>query len=109
VKAIIHRGAREIGGSCVELECQGQRLVLDIGRPLEATLDDHRFCLWTTRRASGSESSTACGEARYYGPGYQGTNASRPPSGPQTIVPARSCAHRIVGFGGNRRRSFPSP
>jgi ribonuclease J len=40
VKGIIHRGAREIGGSCVELECQGQRLVLDIGRPLDAAIDD---------------------------------------------------------------------
>lgn len=39
-RATIHRGAREIGGSCVELECEGQRLVLDIGRPLDAGLDD---------------------------------------------------------------------
>lgn len=37
---MIHRGAREIGGSCVELECQGQRIVLDIGLPLNAALDD---------------------------------------------------------------------
>jgi ribonuclease J len=41
LKAIIHRGAREIGGSCVELECDGQRLVVDIGRPLDAGLDDY--------------------------------------------------------------------
>lgn len=40
LRAIIHRGAREIGGSCVELECEGQRLVLDIGRTLDAALDD---------------------------------------------------------------------
>lgn len=39
-RATIHRGAREIGGSCVELECGDQRLVLDIGRPLDAGLDD---------------------------------------------------------------------
>lgn len=30
----IHRGAREVGGSCVELEADGQRLVLDVGLPL---------------------------------------------------------------------------
>lgn len=32
----IHRGAHEIGGSCVEIESKGQRLVLDVGRPLTA-------------------------------------------------------------------------
>ena len=31
----IHRGAHEIGGNCVELEAQGARLVLDLGRPLD--------------------------------------------------------------------------
>lgn len=30
----IHRGAHEIGGNCVEVEHDGQRIVLDIGRPL---------------------------------------------------------------------------
>lgn len=34
MRARIHRGAREIGGNCVELEHQGQRIVLDIGLPL---------------------------------------------------------------------------
>lgn len=32
----IHRGSQEIGGSCIELEAAGQRLVLDIGLPLAA-------------------------------------------------------------------------
>jgi ribonuclease J len=32
----IHRGAHEIGGSCVEVEHDGQRIVLDVGRPLSA-------------------------------------------------------------------------
>ncbi len=36
MKARIHRGARQIGGSCIELESQGKRLLLDLGRPLEA-------------------------------------------------------------------------
>jgi ribonuclease J len=31
----IHRGAHEIGGSCVELESQGKSLLLDLGLPLE--------------------------------------------------------------------------
>ena len=36
----IHRGAHEIGGSCVEVEAGGERLVLDVGRPLTADRND---------------------------------------------------------------------
>src|SRR5687768_8088311 len=36
----IHRGAHEIGGSCLEVEAQGARIVLDVGRPLSAGADD---------------------------------------------------------------------
>jgi ribonuclease J len=36
MRACIHRGAHEIGGSCVEVEAAGHRLVLDVGRPLSA-------------------------------------------------------------------------
>jgi ribonuclease J len=32
----IHRGAKQIGGSCVELEEGGARLILDLGLPLDA-------------------------------------------------------------------------
>lgn len=32
----IHRGAHQIGGSCVELEEAGKRIVIDVGRPLDA-------------------------------------------------------------------------
>lgn len=31
---VIHRGTKEIGGSCVELQAQGKSLLLDIGMPL---------------------------------------------------------------------------
>ena len=40
MKARIHRGARQIGGSCIELESAGHRLLLDLGRPLEAKRDE---------------------------------------------------------------------
>lgn len=40
MRARIHRGAAEIGGSCVELEAQGRHLVLDLGRPLTADWDE---------------------------------------------------------------------
>lgn len=36
----IHRGAAEVGGNCVEVEAEGSRLVIDLGRPLSAGLDD---------------------------------------------------------------------
>ena len=32
----IHRGTREIGGTCVELESAGYRILLDLGLPLDA-------------------------------------------------------------------------
>jgi ribonuclease J len=39
MKVCIHRGASEIGGSCVELAADGARLLLDLGRPLTAAPD----------------------------------------------------------------------
>lgn len=36
----IHRGSKEIGGSCVELACQGKYLILDYGLPLDAGASD---------------------------------------------------------------------
>lgn len=35
-RARIHRGADQIGGSCVELACDGARILLDLGKPLDA-------------------------------------------------------------------------
>jgi ribonuclease J len=35
MKACIHRGTKEIGGTCVEIESQGKRIVLDVGLPLD--------------------------------------------------------------------------
>lgn len=40
MRVCIHRGAHEIGGSCVELEADGGRLLLDLGRPLNAGRDE---------------------------------------------------------------------
>ncbi|KQT74913.1 MBL fold metallo-hydrolase [Methylobacterium sp. Leaf465] len=36
----IHRGTREIGGTCVELEHDGARLLLDLGLPLDGDPDE---------------------------------------------------------------------
>lgn len=36
MKVRIHRGTQEIGGTCIELEEEGKRIVLDVGLPLDA-------------------------------------------------------------------------
>ena len=36
----IHRGTQEIGGICIEVESSGSRIVLDVGRPLDALRDE---------------------------------------------------------------------
>lgn len=40
MRARIHRGAHEIGGSCIELALGDDRIVLDLGRPLSAGWHD---------------------------------------------------------------------
>src|SRR5262245_54645336 len=35
-QARIHRGAAEVGGSCLELRAAGRRLLVDLGLPLDA-------------------------------------------------------------------------
>ncbi|MBI2806657.1 MAG: MBL fold metallo-hydrolase [Planctomycetes bacterium] len=40
MKVCIHRGTKEIGGTCVEIEAQGKSLVLDVGLPLDASNPD---------------------------------------------------------------------
>lgn len=36
MQVCIHRGSKQIGGSCVEVESHGQRLLIDFGLPLDA-------------------------------------------------------------------------
>ncbi len=36
----VHRGTQQIGGTVIELEASGQRLLLDCGLPLDAEVDD---------------------------------------------------------------------
>ena len=35
MRICIRRGAKQIGGTCIEVESQGKRLLLDIGLPLD--------------------------------------------------------------------------
>ena len=40
MRACIHRGTQEIGGTCIELQYQGKRIALDVGLPLDADADE---------------------------------------------------------------------
>ena len=41
MKIRIHRGTKEIGGTCIEVEAQDKRIVLDVGLPLDAPGEGH--------------------------------------------------------------------
>ncbi|PWB57827.1 MAG: MBL fold metallo-hydrolase [Nitrosomonadales bacterium] len=43
MRACIHRGSKQIGGSCVEIEHEGQRLLIDLGLPLDAESNDSQY------------------------------------------------------------------
>lgn len=39
MKVTVHRGAAEIGGTCIEIEENGKRLIVDLGLPLDSAED----------------------------------------------------------------------
>lgn len=43
MRICIHRGSKQIGGSCVEIDYQNQRLLVDLGLPLDAESNDSRY------------------------------------------------------------------
>ena len=43
MKVCIHRGSKEIGGSCVEVDSHGKRLIIDLGLPLDAEKNDKKY------------------------------------------------------------------
>ena len=40
MKLRVHRGTKEIGGTCIEVEARGKRIALDVGLPLDAPDDE---------------------------------------------------------------------
>ena len=56
MKVCIHLGTKEIGGTCIEVESKGKRIVLDIGLPLDAT-DPLQVPLHPIRRFAAPEPS----------------------------------------------------
>ena len=43
LRACIHRGGRQIGGSCVEVEARGRRILIDLGLPLDADENESQY------------------------------------------------------------------
>jgi ribonuclease J len=43
MKVCIHRGTRQIGGSCVEVTAAGKRIIIDLGLPLDAESNDPKY------------------------------------------------------------------
>ena len=85
MKARIVRGAVEIGGSCVELESQGQRLVLDLGRPLASTLDEVLPMPDVAGLAGGDDPSLLGVLISHSHPDHYGLVAQLPPAVPVYI------------------------
>jgi ribonuclease J len=56
MRACIHRGSKQIGGSCVEVESRSQRLLVDFGLPLEAE-ENHRQYVPSIAGLDGSDPS----------------------------------------------------
>jgi len=40
MRVCIHRGTKQIGGTCVEIEASGSRIIVDLGLPLDAVEAD---------------------------------------------------------------------
>jgi ribonuclease J len=36
MRVCVHRGTKQIGGTCVEIEASGSRIIVDLGLPLDA-------------------------------------------------------------------------
>jgi len=43
MRVCIHRGSKQIGGSCVEVESCGQRMLIDLGLPLDAEKNSSQY------------------------------------------------------------------
>jgi ribonuclease J len=98
-RACIHRGARQIGGSCVELECRGERLVLDLGRPLDAEPDDD-VALPSISGLEGSDDSLRGVVITHGHPDHYGLVGAIAPSVPVYIGEAAARVLREASFFG---------
>ncbi|MEA3642569.1 MAG: PcfJ domain-containing protein [Lamprobacter sp.] len=57
MRVCIHRGSHQIGGSCVEIEQNGLRILLDFGLPLDSDHDKHSAIPATLTGLNGRDTS----------------------------------------------------
>ena len=93
MRARIHGGARQIGSSCIELEYDGARLLLDLGLPLDAVLDGDAPLPAVAGLASGDDPSLLGVIVSHGHPDHYGLLPSAYPTVPRYIGEA---AHRIL-------------
>ncbi len=91
--ARIHGGATHLGGSCVELECAGARVLLDVGLPLDAPYGSTPPLPPVAGLADGDDRSLLGVIISHGHPDHYGLVAAAAPSVPRYIGEA---AHRIL-------------
>lgn len=87
----IHRGTREIGGTCVELAAEGGRILLDLGLPLDGDPDDEEVHPKVDGLAGGSDLLglvLSHGHIDHWGLAHL--------AGPQLPVALGAATHRIL-------------
>ena len=89
----IHGGAATIGGSCVEVESGGARLVLDLGLPLDAGRGSQTSLPAIAGLATGDDPSLLGVVVSHGHPDHYGLVAQSAPNVPRYIGEA---AHRIL-------------
>ena len=57
MRVCIHRGSHQIGGSCVEVELDGKRILIDLGLPLDAEINESLHLPETLGAVDGSDPS----------------------------------------------------
>lgn len=57
MRVCIHRGSNQIGGSCVEVEQDGERILIDLGLPLDAELNENSHLPKNVGIVDGSDPS----------------------------------------------------
>jgi glyoxylase-like metal-dependent hydrolase (beta-lactamase superfamily II) len=107
MRICIHRGTKEIGGTCVEIESQGQRLVLDVGLPLVASNADD-FELHPIKGFDAPDPSLLGVLITHPHQDHYGLAYRLPPETPFLIGKAACSLAHPVFFGVNARAGSPA-
>ena len=93
MRICIHRGTKEIGGTCIEVEARGKRIALDVGLPLDAPDDGRESLLPRVRGFRDPDDSLLGVVISHYHPDHYGLARHIRPEVPVYIGEA---AHNIL-------------